>query len=62
MGVPGGRWHPQSMSKFVTVKHLLISKKLPPYFEPSKNVIFGGPFWGNPRWAVPPNDVKMFVS
>ena len=48
-GGPGGRWHPQSMSKYVSVKYLLISKKLAPYFEPSKKVILGVHFGGIPE-------------
>ena len=46
MGVPGGRWHSQSMSKYESVKYLLISKKLASYFDPSKKLIFGGSFLG----------------
>ena len=47
MGVPGG-WHPQTMSNYLSVKYLLISKKVELYFEPFKKLIFGGSIWGVP--------------
>ena len=59
-GSPGG-WHPQTMSKYLSVKYLLISKKVELYLEPFKKLIFWGPILGGFRGMVPPNYVKIFV-
>ena len=56
-----GGWHPQTMSKYLSVKYLLISKKVELYLEPIKKLIFGGSIWGVPGEVAPPNYVKIFV-
>ena len=40
------RMHSQTMSKYLSVKYLLISKNLAPWLEPFKNLIIRGQFWG----------------
>ena len=53
--------HPKTMLKYLSVVSVDIKKKLAPYFEPNKKLIFGGSILGGP-WGVFANDVKTFVS
>ena len=51
------------MSKCLSVKYVLISKKkLGPYFEPIKKLFFRGVHFEGVRGGNTPNDVKIFVS
>ena len=59
---PRGRWHPQTLSKYLFVKYLLMSKKRAPYFKPTKKLIFAGSILGASQGVVPPNDVITFFS
>ena len=58
---PGG-WHPQTVSRYLSVKYLLVSKKnWHPKFRPFKKLIFGGSFEGVPGGGGAfPNYVKIF--
>ena len=50
-GVPkgGGGWHPQTMSKCLSVKYVLISQKTGTLVEANQKInLLGGPFWGGP--------------
>ena len=52
-GVPFGRvsggWYPQTMSNYLSVKYLLISKKLEPLAYDVPKLIFVGCIWGFPK-------------
>ena len=48
LGGSRGGWHPQTMSKYLSVKYLLISKQTGTQVELFKKLIFGGPFGGVP--------------
>ena len=51
------------MSKYFSLKYLLISKKNSTLGYMVKKICFwGGPFGGVPGGVVPPNYVKIFVS
>ena len=56
-GFSGG-WYPQIMSKYFSLKYLLISKKNGTLGYMVKKICF----WGVPGGVVPPNYVKIFVS
>ena len=60
-GSPGG-WYPQIMSKYFSLKYLLISKKTGTLGYMVKKLAFGGSIWGVPGGVVPPNYVKIFLS
>ena len=49
------------MSKYFSLKYLLISKKNGTLGQMVKKLAFGGPFGGVPGGVVPPNYVKIFV-
>ena len=50
------------MSKYFSLKYLLISKKNGTLGYMLKKFVFGGSIWGGPGGVVPPNYVKIFVS
>ena len=51
------------MSKYFSLKYLLISKQTGTLgYMVKKNCFSGGPFGGVPGGVVPPNYVKIFVS
>ena len=49
-GVPGGMWHPQTMSKYLSVEYLLISIKTSALAEAAQEIDFLGPHFG--RFSV----------
>ena len=56
-GSPGG-WYPQIMSKYLSLKYLLISKKTGTLAWAVQKIDFLGPhFGGVPEGVVPPNHV-----
>ena len=62
-GVPGGGgWYPQTMSKYFSVKYLLISKKTGTLVQTVQKIHFWGVYLGVPWGGVHPNQVKIFVS
>ena len=55
LGGSRGGWYPQIMSKYLSLKYLLISKKnWHPSLSRSKNWFFGAPFWGGSRGGGTP--------
>ena len=53
---------PQTMSKFLSVKYLLILNKTGTLVCAKQKIIFGGSIVEGSAVVAPPNDIKIFVS